>query len=408
LVDLRDASITAIIREDMNMASQANLAPVRDIPAGDKPVDVVALARGLGPAFAAGAAAADEQDRFVAENYEALKKAGLVEAGVPAELGGGGAEVAELAEMLRVLAHSCSSTALAFAMHTHQVAVPAWRWRHQKIAAVEPLLRRVARERIVLLSSGGSDWIGGSGKAEKVEGGYRITARKVFTSGAAAGDIFMTGAVVQSEDQPGTVIHFGAPMKAPEVKVLDTWRTLGMRGTGSNDVVIDDLFVPEAGVALSRKSGEWHPLFQIIGTIAIPLIYAVYLGVAESAREIAIGLAKRRPPTEDMINLAGRLDSALRAAQLAHRHMVATAERNQPSAESVNECMIGRALVASNAVHAVELAMELAGGAGFYRDNGLERRFRDVQGARYHPMQQGPQARYAGTMAFGLPVANVY
>ena len=103
---------------------------------------------------------------------------------MPRELGGGGAEVAELADMLRILAHSCGSTALAFSMHTHQVAIPAWRWRHQKVAAVEPLLKRVATERIILLSSGGSDWIGGSGKAEKVEGGYRITARKVFTSGA--------------------------------------------------------------------------------------------------------------------------------------------------------------------------------------------------------------------------------
>ena len=77
-------------------------------------------------------------------------------------------------------------------MHTHQVAIPAWRWRHQKVAAVEPLLKRVAAERLTLLSSGGSDWIGGSGKAEKVEGGYRVIARKVFTSGAEAGGILMT------------------------------------------------------------------------------------------------------------------------------------------------------------------------------------------------------------------------
>jgi alkylation response protein AidB-like acyl-CoA dehydrogenase len=88
--------------------------------------------------------------------------------------------------------------------------------------------------------------------------------------------------------------------------------------------------------------------------------------------------------------------------------MVRTAEGNAPSADSVNETMIGRALVARHAIAAVELAMELAGGAGFYRERGLERRFRDVQGARYHPMQQGPQARYAGAMAMGLPVAAIY
>ncbi|TKT75360.1 acyl-CoA dehydrogenase family protein [Aquamicrobium sp. LC103] len=360
------------------------------------------------PVFAERATKADEDDAFVADNYALLKEAGLVEAGVPEELGGGGAEVAELAEMLRVMAHACGSTALAFSMHTHQVAIPAWRWRHQKVAAVEPLLKRVAAEKLILLSSGGSDWIGGSGKAVKVEGGYRISARKAFTSGAEAGNILMTGAITQADDGTPTVIHFGAPMKAPEVKVVDTWRTLGMRGTGSNDVVIEDLFIPDAAVAFSRKAGEWHPVFQIIATTAFPLIYAAYLGVAESARDIAIELAGKREPNAYSLDLAGRMDTSLRAAQLAHRWMLETVARNAPSADTVNEVMIGRALVARHGIETVELAMELAGGAGFYRRNGLERRLRDIQGARYHPLQQGPQARYAGATAFGLPTAEIF
>jgi indole-3-acetate monooxygenase len=367
---------------------------------------VVEIASRLAPAFAANAAKADEGDRFVADNYKTLKSAGLVEAAVPVELGGSGAEIAELCDMIRVIAKSCGSTGLAFSMHTHQVAIPAWRWRHQKIAAVEPLLKRVATERIVLLSSGGSDWIGGSGKAEKVEGGYRITARKVFTSGAVAGDILMTGAILDGE--PAKVLHFGVPMKAPEVSVVETWRTLGMRGTGSNDVVIDGLFIADAGVALARNAGEWHPLFQVIATVAFPLVYAAYLGVAESARDIAVDLATKKPATAHATNLAGRMDTSLRAAQIAHRHMVATVEQNAPSAQSVNEVMIGRALVAEHAIKAVELALELAGGAGFYRAAGLERCFRDVQGARFHPLQQGPQAAYAGSMALGLPVDKVF
>jgi alkylation response protein AidB-like acyl-CoA dehydrogenase len=52
--------------------------------------------------------------------------------------------------------------------------------------------------------------------------------------------------------------------------------------------------------------------------------------------------------------------------------------------------------------------MELAGGAGFYRSAGLERRFRDIQAARYHPLQAGPQAEYAGSMALGLPVEKIF
>ena len=185
-------------------------------------------------------------------------------------------------------------------MHTHQVAIPAWRWRHQKVAAVEPLLKRIAAERIFLLSSGGSDWIGGSGKAEKVEGGYRITARKVFSSGSPAGDLLMTGAVLEAEGEQPMVLHFGIPMNSPKVKVLDTWRTLGMRGTGSHDIMIDGHVVPDAAVAVKRKAGEWHPLFHIIATIAFPLVYSVYLGVAESARDIAIGLAQEEAAAATM------------------------------------------------------------------------------------------------------------
>jgi alkylation response protein AidB-like acyl-CoA dehydrogenase len=329
---------------------------------------------------------------------------------VPAELGGGGASIDELAEMLRTLAYHCGSTALAFSMHTHQVAVPAWRWRHQKAAApmVEPLLKRIAKERIVLLSSGGSDWIGGSGKAEKVEGGYRITGRKIFSSGAPAGDLLMTGAILESEGEPPMVLHFAIPMNSPHVKILDTWRTLGMRGTGSHDVQIDGHVVPEAAVPARRKAGEWHPLFHIIATIAFPLVYSVYLGVAESARDIAMDLAKRKPANHHTTSLVGRMETELTGARLAVESMLAAVRLNAPSAHTINQVMIGKQLATRHAIAAVELAMEAAGGAGFYRAAGLERRFRDIQAARYHPLQAGPQAEYAGALALGQPVDRIF
>lgn len=373
------------------------------------PRSAVEIARELGPTLARRAETENDEDKYVAEDIALLKSAGLVEAGVPRELGGGGADVDELAAMLRTLAYHSGSTGLAFSMHTHQVAIPAWRWKHQKAVAavVEPLLKRIAAERILLLSSGGSDWIAGSGKAEKVEGGYRITARKVFTSGAPTGDILMTGAILDGDEGP-TVLHFGLPMSSPHVKVLDTWRTLGMRGTGSHDVQVEGHVVPEAAVALRRKAGEWHPLFHIISTIAFPLVYAVYVGVAESARDIAIGLAKRKTPDRHAVELAGRMETELAGARLALEFMLAAVRINAPSADTVNQVMIGRQLVARHAIAAVEYAMELAGGAGFYRSAGLERRFRDIQAARYHPLQSGPQAEYAGAMALGLPVERIF
>ncbi len=100
--------------------------------------------------------------------------------------------------------------------------------------------------------------------------------------------------------------------------MLDNWRTLGMRATGSHDVLIEGQFVPEANVAARRKAGQWDPLFHAIATIAFPLVYSVYLGVAESARDIAIALAKQKQQSADhAVELAGRMDTELTAARLA-------------------------------------------------------------------------------------------
>jgi alkylation response protein AidB-like acyl-CoA dehydrogenase len=217
----------------------------------------------------------------------------------------------------------------------------------------------------------------------------------------------MTSAVLETPEGP-MVLHFGVPMSSPHVKVLDTWRTLGMRGTGSHDVLIDGHVVPEAAVALKRKAGEWHPLFQIIATIAFPLIYAVYVGIAESARDLAVELARRKPPTRHAIDLAGRMDTELAGARLGLDHMLAAVRLNAPSAATVNQAMTGKALATRHAIAAVEHAMELAGGVGFYRSAGLERKFRDIQAARYHPLQPGPQSEYAGAMALGLPVERIF
>ncbi|AXI46470.1 acyl-CoA dehydrogenase [Sulfitobacter sp. SK012] len=372
-------------------------------------IDVRERTKKLAKKFEKRAAANDENDKFAEDNFADMKAAGLLSAGVPKELGGGGVKVRELCEMLRIIAGACGSTGLALSMHTHQVAIPAWRWHHQDAARamVEPLLRRVADENLVLLSSGGSDWIGGSGKAEKVEGGYLITARKVFTSGAPAGDLLMTGAISE-EGGERTVLHFGVPLGAPEVSILDTWRTMGMRSTGSHDIQIDGLFIPDDKIPLRRRAGEWHPAFQMIATIAFPLIYSAYLGVAESAREIAIGIAGMKPTSHRTQSIAGRMDTALTAARLAQNYMIEVVERNAPSAETINDVMIGRRLVEENTIRVVELAMELAGGASFYRKTELERRFRDIQAARYHPLQKEVQAEYAGAMALGHPVDRIF
>jgi len=251
------------------------------------------LANELGETFAARAAKHDETDAFVVDNYADLKARKVFAAGVPEELGGGGASAADLAGMLRTLGHHCGSTALALSMHTHLVATAAWRWRNQK-APVDGLLKRVATENLVLVSTGGADWLQGSGKAVKVDGGYRVTGRKIFCSGAPAGALLSTTAIVDDPVDGPTVLQISVPVSASGLKIQDNWRTIGMRGTGSHDITLEDVFVPDAAVALRRPSGKWHPLIHVVSMVALPLINAVYVGVAEAARDLALEAVRKK------------------------------------------------------------------------------------------------------------------
>jgi acyl-CoA dehydrogenase len=364
--------------------------------------DWAALARELGPRFAERAAAHDATDTFVADNYRELRECRVFSAGVPAELGGGGASYAELCAMLRVFGQHCASTALALAMHTHQVAIAAWRWRHEGAAAMETILRRVATQETVLVTSGGSDWLAGSGHAEKVEGGYLVTGRKIFASGAPAGDLFMTMAVYDDPAHGPTVLHFAVPFDAPGLAVQDTWRTLGMRGTGSHDIVLDRAFVPDAAIGVRRAPNRWES-WHVVAMHAEPLIYAVYVGIAEAACRLALRQA-RRPRETATQELAGRMETELATARMALRRLGEPGAAGRPGVDTTNEVMIGRTVAGRSAIRTVELAMELAAGAGFYRDLGLERLFRDVQGARYHHLREHAQLVYTGRVALGLDV----
>ncbi|WP_300304115.1 acyl-CoA dehydrogenase family protein [Ferrovibrio sp.] len=361
--------------------------------ADSNPIDRM---RALAAGFARRAADYDAQDRFAAENFAEIKAAGLLAAGVPAEFGGGDASYREMSEMLREMAHHCSGTALALAMHTHPLMANVWRWRREK-APVEGLLKRVAGENLMLLSTGGNDWLNGSGSAEAVEGGYRISARKRFVSGAEAGDLLMTMAI-----HGDTVLHAGVSMKAEGVRIEQTWRTLGMRASGSQDVVLDKVFVPEAAIAVKRPAGVWHPFFHLVTMIAFPLIYSVYRGVGERLRDEAVALASKRRLEGDAQLQVGAMEAALAAAMAAHEKMVDIADHATPGPETSARMMTLKRTMTDSLLALGNLALDAAGGSAFYRVNSAERLFRDLQAARYHPLTALSQQRLAGRLALGL------
>ena len=290
---------------------------------------------------------------------------------MPRELGGEDLELGELCEVVRTIARACSGTGLAFSMHTHQVAVNAWRWRHQK-APVGALLEKVARDKVLIISTGGGDWLDSSGEAVAAEGGFRVNARKAFASGSPAGDI-PSSSVVGND-----VIHFGIPMKTPGIRIQPTWRAMGMRSTASHDVVLENVFVPESAVAVRRPRGKWHPLFHAISMISLPIIYAVYLGVAEAARERALTLVRKRRPDEHLLQAVGEMENQLESTRIAHAAWVASSRRSAGTGDHEQEHGGPHARPRS-VLGTVDAAMNVAGGAGYFRVNGLERLFRDAQ-----------------------------
>jgi alkylation response protein AidB-like acyl-CoA dehydrogenase len=358
----------------------------------------------LGPRFAERAGVHDANDSFVAENFAELKARGIFAAGVPKELGGGGASYPELCDMLRTLAHYCGSTALALSMHTHVVATALWRWQRDPQSS-ERLLRRVAEENLVVVTSGGSDWLTASGTAERVAGGWRINGRKIFASGIPAGDLLMTQAVCDDPKAGPTVLHFTIPVMDPGVTPQDSWYVLGMRGTGSPDVIISDVFVPDSGVLLRRPAGKLSAPFHLSpGMIPLPLVHAVYLGVAEAAYDTALAIARKRLDDHGLPYLIGEMQNDLASARMAYRDMVETANTGEPGLETTNRIWIGRTLVGRAAIRVVEKAMEVGGAGSFYRTSPLERLFRDIQGARFHRPQERSQLRFSGRLALGLDV----
>ena len=370
-------------------------------------IELQTLAKTIGPRFAEGAAERDAKDAFVADHYGVLKEHRVFSALVPAELGGGDARHSEMCAFLRDLAHYCPSTALALSMHQHLVAAAVFNHRNGKPA--RKLLERVAAEELVLISTGANDWMESSGLAERVEGGFCVSARKPFGSGSPKGGVLVTSAPFQDPKEGWQVLHFAVPFSASGVSLADDWHALGMRASGSQTILLDKVFVPDEAIALRRPRGRYHPAWNVILTVALPLIMAVYRGVAEAAAAIAHEEAMKRRSDPSVPYLLGELANHLATAQLAADDMVRLANDldAEMSLEMANAMLVRKTIAAEAVLATVEKSLEAAGGAGFYRKAGLERFLRDAHGAQFHPLAAKPQHRFTGRIALGLdPVAE--
>jgi len=364
--------------------------------------DWVAIASHVGEKLAAGVPERDVTGELAIDGFRRLREVGITSALVPQEFGGGGVTHRELGAILRELGRYDGPTAVALSMHSHLVAAQVWRHKHGMDASA--VLRKVGEDKAVLISTGASDWVASNGTARKVEGGYRVSARKSPASGCEAGDVLATS--IRWDDAPDGphVIHCSIPFSADGVRIERTWDTLGMRATGSHTVVLDDVFVPDAAVALVRPADVWHPVWNSILTAALPLIMSSYVGIADAAVDVVRHAMKGRSDPH-VLQLVGEMMNAHTTAVDTVDAMYADSDDLQfDNTDEQSSRSLSRKTVASDAVIAtVRLAIEAVGGLGYTRSSDLERLYRDVHGCLFHPLGRAKQTRFSGRVALGLP-----
>lgn len=361
-------------------------------------------AAAIGPRIAAHAARHDAEGSFVAEAYDELRAAGLLRTAVPVELGGDGATIRDLVALQRELGHHCGATALASAMHQHVVAFTAWRYR-RGMPGAEATLRRVAEEQVLLVSTGGGDYTQPQGEAVKVDGGYRVTGRKRFASQSRHGTVISTMACYDDPEQGRRVLNLAVPVAAEGVAVAHNWDTLGMRGTASDDIDLVDVFVPDDKVLADRPWGVVDPPLQVISSIAFPIVCGAYLGVAEAAYDAALAAAARRADDVAVQRQVGVMRARLDVAAWALEGALGqVGDDPAPSRASVLAVMTAKAEVARAGVEVCDLAMEVAGGPAFFRGSVIERCYRDIRAAKFHPFTPEQTLVHLGADALGEPV----
>jgi alkylation response protein AidB-like acyl-CoA dehydrogenase len=324
----------------------------------------------------------DLEGSFVTEGVTAARDVGYLAAPVPSKLGGGDALTADMAAAQRIIGRACGSTGLACSMHLHIVLAAAWRWRRGD-TVVEPMLRRVTDDRLVVASTGGNDWTNPTAVATPVDGGWLVSGRKTFASIAPAAGAVATFAVVGAPADGAEVLAFGCPVPSGGVTVEETWDAAGMRGTGSHDIVFDEAFIAESQVMGRRQWGVLDRPLLLASLHAWPVIYATYLGVAEGLVAAAIERASARPEHD---RLVGLLDAHLRTAGWALDGALAEiGDDPEPTYENFITLQQMKRVVTLACQEVGTLAAELAGGGAYARRGAIDRMTRDLRAALYHP-----------------------
>jgi hypothetical protein len=376
-------------------------------------LDYAERARLLAENFVERAPAHDRDASFPFQNFADLSEAGLLALTVPAALGGAGAGAQDAARILGIIGKADPSTALVLSMHyiQHLVMARSTRWPAR-------LSRKLARETVDGISlinalrvepELGSPSRGGlpATIARRTETGWRLSGRKIYSTGAP---ILKWYAVWARTDEADTRVGlFLVPAGLPGTQIVETWNHLGLRASGSHDVIFDDVVFPLDYEIDVRKPEEWRTPDFTQATVHAVFIAAIYDGVARAARDWLVEFLRNRIP--------GNLGAPLATLPRAQETLGAIEARLSVNARLIDsfagdfddgvplnaiESNIIKLTVTNNAVAAVDDALSLTSNHGLSRANPLERHYRDVLCGRVHTPQDDATRIAAGRLALGI------
>jgi alkylation response protein AidB-like acyl-CoA dehydrogenase len=379
--------------------------------------DLVELAGSLADRFAERAGEHDREGTFPFENYEEMREAGYLGLTVPEELGGRGASLYELILAQERLAMGDGSTALAVNMHVSPIGQLASLWRSSGAEGLADVLRRAADGRLVYASMsaepGDPILMTSSTVAERVEGGYRVTGKKIFGTESAVCTEFSTRARYDDPERGPQVLFFRLPRDVEGMRMKQTWDTMGMRATLSDDFELENVFVPDEAVFHSYPVGHFDAtMLKTVWGWAMPTFGAVYLGIGAGALEFAREQVQARGRQDDpeVQHLFAEMEVLLETARaVLYRHaqeMDSGALYTElPVQEGMARAVLTKYVTTNNAVAIVDRALHVVGGAGYYRRFPLERMYRDVRAGPIMPYSNLEAHDLFGRTSLGIEIA---
>jgi alkylation response protein AidB-like acyl-CoA dehydrogenase len=379
--------------------------------------EIVELAGRLADEFAERAAEHDRDGSFPFENYERMREEGYLGLTVPEELGGMGAGLYELIIAQERLAAGDASTALAVNMHVSPIGQLASLWRSSGDERLADVLRRAADGSLVYASMsaepGDPILMSSTTTATPVDGGYRVTGKKIFGTESAVCTEFSTRALVQDPELGPTVIFFRLPRDVEGMTVRETWDVMGMRATQSNDFELENVFVPEEDVFHRYPANHFDgTMLKTVWGWAMPTFGAVYLGIGAGAmafaREFALRTKKAdNPQVQHLFAEMEVLLETARAILYRHAQEMATGVlyTDLPVQEGMSKAVLAKYVATNNACAIVDRALHVVGGAGYFRRFPLERMYRDARAGPIMPYSNLEAHDLFGRTSLGIEIA---